>query len=90
MLHNLQMLEQSLMKTTEASLPLEISSWIMWAAEEMKQTSLIAHTMELVSTTVITGKMQGWSVRKVCCVCMCVCVWFQPIQNISIHTESQL
>ena len=36
---------------------LELSSWIMWTAEEMRQTLMIALTMELVSTTVVTVKM---------------------------------
>ena len=37
---------------------LELSSWIMWAAEEMRQTLMIALIEELVSITVVTMKMQ--------------------------------
>ena len=36
---------------------LELSSWIMWTAEEMRQTLLTVLTEELVSTTVVTVKM---------------------------------
>ena len=37
---------------------LELSFWIMWTAEGMRPTLLIALTMELVSITVVIVKMQ--------------------------------
>ena len=46
-------------------LELELSSWIMWTAEEMRPTLLIALTGGLVTITVITGKMQEWFASKV-------------------------
>ena len=39
-------------------LELDLSSWIMWAAEEMRQASVVALTEELASMTVIMMKMQ--------------------------------
>ena len=60
-------------------LGLDQSSWIKWAAEEMSQTLWIAVTWGVVSTTVVTGTMQEWSVHKVCCVCVCMALY------ISIH-----
>ena len=44
---------------------LELSFWIMWTAEGMRPTLLIALTMELVSITVVIVKMQEWFVHKV-------------------------
>ena len=38
-------------------LELDLSSWIMWAAEGMRQALMIALTEELVSMTVIMVKM---------------------------------
>ena len=46
-------------------LELDLSSWIMWAAEGMRQASVVAFTEELVSMTVIMVKMQEWCVHKV-------------------------
>ena len=39
-------------------LELDLFSWIMWAVEGMRQILMIALTMDLVSTTVVTVKMQ--------------------------------
>ena len=54
-IHNLQM--QKLTATTLV-LGLALSSWIMWTAEGMRQSLLIATTMELVTTAVHIFKMQ--------------------------------
>ena len=43
---------------TSVFVDLNLSSWMMWAAEGMRQTLLIALTMELASTTVVTVEMQ--------------------------------
>ena len=40
------------------ALELDLSSWMMWNAEGMRQTLMIALTVELVSITVFTVKMQ--------------------------------
>ena len=45
-------------------LELDLSHWMMWAVEEMRQTSLIALTVELVTTTVVMMKMQERSVHS--------------------------
>ena len=50
------MQEQSLMGASLV-LELDLSSWIMWAAEGMRQASVVALTEELVSMTVIMVKM---------------------------------
>ena len=56
-----------MLKLTETSLAreLDLSSWIMWTAEGMRQSLLIATTMELVTTAVHIFKMQEWYVNKV-------------------------
>lgn len=47
-------------------------SWIMWAAEGMRQTLMIVPTTYLASITVGIMKMQESSVYKVqLCVCVC-------------------
>ena len=66
MLHNLQMQKQPLMHSLAVGL--DLSSWMMCTAEEMRQTLMIVLTMVLVSTTVFIVKMQEWSVRQVSCV----------------------
>jgi len=38
---------------------LDPSLWMKWTAEGMRRPLMSALTEELVSTTVITGKMQG-------------------------------
>ena len=45
-------------------LELDLSHWMMWAVEEMRQTSLIVLTEELVITTVVMMKMQERSVHS--------------------------
>ena len=46
-------------------LKLDLFSWMMLTAEEMRQTLMIALIGELVTMTVVTVKMQEWSVHKV-------------------------
>ena len=54
----LQMRKQSTLVTTSLFVELDLSSWIMWAAEGMRQTLLIVLPLKLVSTTVFIVKMQ--------------------------------
>ena len=49
---------QSLLVAVSLVMELDLSSWIMWAAQETRQTLIIALTLELVSTTVFMVKMQ--------------------------------
>ena len=56
-IHNLQMQRRSMLVVTSLVLELDLFSWIMWAAEGMRQILMIALTMDLVSTTVVTVKM---------------------------------
>ena len=44
---------------------LDLSSWMMWAAEGMNQTLMTVLTEELVSTIVFTMKMLELHVHKV-------------------------
>ena len=48
-------------------LELDLSSWMMWTAEGMRQTLLIVITMDLETITVVIVKMQEWFVS--CRVC---------------------
>ena len=56
-IHNLQMQRRSMLVAASLFVELDLSSWIMWAAEGMRQISMIVLTMDLVSTTAITVKM---------------------------------
>ena len=79
-------------------LELDLSSWIMWTAEGMRQMSVVAPTMELGSTTVVTVKMQEWSVNKVqLCIThlyvvlinfrLYVHIWIWPMIKMNFHTN---
>ena len=64
-----------MLTATSLFVGLDQSSWIMWTAEGMRWTLMIALTMELVSITVVIMKMQEWFVQKVqldiCMVSIC-------------------
>ena len=46
-------------------LQLDLSSWVMWVAGEMKQEYLVVLPMKLVMQNVVTEMMLEWSVFKV-------------------------
>ena len=51
------MQNHSMLVATSLFVELDLSSWMMWAAEGMRQTLLIALTEELAVMTVIMVKM---------------------------------
>ena len=57
-IHNLQMQYQSMSIVVYFSVELDLSSWMMCSVMGMNQTLMIALAIELVSTTVVTRKMQ--------------------------------
>lgn len=70
--HYLQMQHQSNKVHTFLVMESVQFSWIMWAAEGMRQTLMIVPTTYLASITVGIMKMQESSVYKVqLCVCVC-------------------
>ena len=77
----LQMQHQSNMVHTFSVMELDPSSWMMWAAEGMRQTLMIALTTYLVSITAGIMKMQEWSVWKVLYI-VCVPIWLQYLVEI--------
>ena len=85
--HYLQMQHQSNKVHTFSVMESVQFSWIMWAAEGMRQTLMIVPTTYLASMTVGIMKMQESSVYKVqLCVCVCVLIWPQHM-SIRAHCK---
>jgi len=57
-LHNLQMQYPSMCGKASLALEMDPSSWMMWPAEELRQTLLTVLTVGLASMTVTTLRMQ--------------------------------
>ena len=62
-------------------LELDLSSWMILTAEEMRQHLMIALTVELVTTTVIMVKMQERCVHSKVCTGIVMHCFTESVNN---------